>query len=293
MSNFAPPQVQQQQCYLCSSNQCALIHKGTRDKPEINVLKCANCGLVMLSEHLPSDHNYENGEMHGKSHALSEWIRETIPDDIRRLKYLGNCLIDKAILDFGCGNGNFIKMASATAKIAHCVELDESSRNALNNPGEKVKCFKNINESDSKYDYITLFHVLEHLPNPIEHMVLFKKYLNQNGRIIVEVPNADDALIKQYGCESFEDFTYWSFHLYNYNEDTLSMLAEKTGYFITDKKQIQRYGLANHLYWLAKRKPGGHKIWSFLDSEVLNDLYRERLADSKLCDTILFELTPM
>lgn len=35
-------------CIICSNNEFACIHNGTRDVPHINVMKCKNCGMVQL-----------------------------------------------------------------------------------------------------------------------------------------------------------------------------------------------------------------------------------------------------
>ena len=37
-------------CFLCGSEKVKLIHKGVRDNPSIDVLKCEKCGLVRLSK---------------------------------------------------------------------------------------------------------------------------------------------------------------------------------------------------------------------------------------------------
>ena len=58
--------------------------------------------------------------------------------------------------------------------------------------------------------------------------------LSDNGQIIVEVPNADDALLTLYECEPFSHFTYWSCHLFLYTAKTLQMLFDQ----ITSKDEL-------------------------------------------------------
>ncbi len=94
--------------------------------------------------------------------------------------------------------------------------------------------------------------------------------LTGKGEIIIEVPHADDALLSLYECEPFSHFTYWSCHLFLYTVTTLEMLVEQTGLKLNYIKQVQRYPLSNHMYWLAEGKPGGHKIWSFCTPIVSN-----------------------
>ena len=105
--------------------------------------------------------------------------------------------------------------------------------------------------------------------------------------MIIEVPNADDALLSLYENNEFADFTYWSAHLFLYTIKSLSMIIEECGkYSIESVGQVQRYTFANHLMWLAKGLPGGHNKWDFLDSEELNMSYAKKLQELQMCDTL-------
>lgn len=75
--------------------------------------------------------------------------------------------------------------------------------------------------------------------------------------------------------------------MYLYNEETLTMLLTKVGFKINWIKQVQRYPLANHLYWLSKGKPGGQNNWEFLNNDTLIKAYQKALESQKMCDTIM------
>ena len=94
-------------------------------------------------------------------------------------------------------------------------------------------------------------------------------------------------MISLYGCKAFEDFTYWSPHLFLYNNHTIRVLLERNGFKIRFLGQVQRYPLSNTLYWLAKGKPGGHKEWMMLSDESIDRAYGERLANLGIADTIM------
>ena len=111
--------------------------------------------------------------------------------------------------------------------------------------------------------------------------------LADGGQIIVEAPNADDALLTLYNNEPFSNFTYWSCHLFLFTSKTLEMLFSQINLKVNYIKQIQRYPLSNHLHWLANGKPGGHSKWHFLDSPDLRHAYEKQLAAIGKCDTIL------
>ena len=55
-------------------------------------------------------------------------------------------------------------------------------------------------ELDEKYDTIILAHILEHVDNPNEILAVAKKFLNKDGVIIADVPNAN-SLHRQIGVK--------------------------------------------------------------------------------------------
>lgn len=131
--------------------------------------------------------------------------------------------------------------------------------------------------------------MLEHIPDPVPFLRELVSKSAAGGRILIEVPNADDALLSLYRSKAFSEFTYWSPHLFLYNPGTLARLLEKAGlargrFSIS---QFQRYPLSNHLMWLAQDRPGGHAAWSFLDSPALNEAYAASLASQGRCDTLI------
>ena len=53
-----------------------MIHRGTRDNPEIDVYKCSACGTKLLS--VIQNHNYEDGFMNQTDHLSAEAIEERV-----------------------------------------------------------------------------------------------------------------------------------------------------------------------------------------------------------------------
>jgi len=279
-------------CYLCGGIKFKKRPGSVRDRPELEVFECASCGLVFLSsfDHI-RDSFYENSGMHEEDISnIQDWIRETEWDDERRFQYLKSALTNKRLLDFGCGPGGFILKAQNLTSIAHGMELETRLNSHYKNRGLAV--FQNLPDIPSDirgggYDIITMFHVLEHIPDPKAILVELSKILAVGGQIIVEVPNADDALLTLYKNKPFSNFTYWSCRLFLFTAKTLKMLFSQVNLKVNYIKQVQRYPLANHLYWLANGKPGGHQKWHFLNSPGLHAAYEKQLAGIGKCDTIL------
>ncbi|MGE7690584.1 class I SAM-dependent methyltransferase [Lysinibacillus sp. NPDC097214] len=275
-------------CSLCGSDKIKMRFERVRDRSDIQVLECEQCTLVFLSsfEHISNEFYEESGMMNGKV-DIKNYRQQSIVDDRRRFNDLKNKIIGKKVLDFGCGAGGFLHLGNELCEEIHGVELDKALNKIIN--GEGIKCYSNIDELEEKYDVITLFHVVEHLVNPTETLGKLKKYLKPNGILVIEVPNADDALLTLFNNEAFASFTYWSCHLYLYNEFTLKSLLKNAGYSVKAVKQIQRYPLSNHLYWLSKGMPGGHNHFGILDNPLLRQSYESSLAALGKCDTIIGE----
>ncbi len=273
-------------CYLCKGKDFKIRPGKVRDNPYLEIIECISCGLVFLSSFSHIEEGfYKSSGMHEKDMSIETWIKETEWDDKRRFDYCNQLIIDKSILDFGCGTGGFLLRARNVAKKVVGVEPEARLKNRFAREGLKV--FSDIDDISESFDVITLFQVLEHIPDPSTLLTRLAEKLNRGGQIIVEVPNADDALLQLYQSVPFSNFTYWSCHLFLFSANTLNKLGERVGFKINYIRQIQRYPLSNHLYWLSKGKPGGHKEWAFLNSQPLHDAYEKQLAQVGCCDTLL------
>ena len=218
--------------------------------------------------------------MHGGDVDVTAWTQETDSDDQRRFEYCRRIIEGKRLLDFGCGNGGFLLRARGVARSVMGLDQEPHFR------ARDIPLVRRLDETEETFDVITMFHVLEHLPDPRASLSQLSSRLAQSGEILIEVPNASDALLRLYGCRAFKDFTYWSCHLFSFTAETLTRLVRQAGGVPQYVKHIQRYPLSNHLYWLAVGKPGGHREWTFLDAPVLTEQYEARLAAKGLTDTL-------
>lgn len=277
-------------CYLCNTSTFKIRSKGVRDNQNIDVIECEKCGLVTLStiNHI-ADNHYEDGKMHSKGYTLDTWILETEKDDNRRYQMLKQKIEGKSILDFGCGNAGFLIKSKLIAKYVEGVELEDSLQKYFQK--KDLLVHKSINSTNQKFDLITSFHVFEHLQDPKKILIELAKYLNSDGEILIEVPNSEDALLTLFNNKEFSKFTYWSQHIFLFNQNTLTELVKQAGLKLNWVKQVQRYGLSNHLHWLATGKPGGHKNWYFFDDLELDIKYSNQLASIGKCDTIMASIT--
>jgi len=273
-------------CYICNSNHFTNRKGEVRDAPEIKVIQCEDCGLVTLSsiDHI-TDGFYEESGMHGAEPIpINAWLKDAEWDDRRRFDMTKSMIRNKKVLDFGCGAGGYLRLVQSLAKDVTGIELEARVHEYWR--GE-FNIVPNINAVEDHFDLITAFHVIEHLPDPRAMLANLAKLLQPGGRVIIEVPNAEDALLTLYDCTAFQNFTYWSQHLFLFNSATLELLARQAGLKVVLIKHHQRYPLSNHLYWLSKGRPGGHQYWTFLDNLEMSSAYASALAAIGKTDTLI------
>jgi len=274
-------------CYLCDHSDFTLRKGVVRDDPTLKIIECKNCGLVTLSPMPnPIPGYYEAGKMHGEDMpSIEYWARQTYRDDQRRFEMLRPALVNRRVLDFGCGAAGFLHLAQSVATEVVGVELQRSVREHTSNAN--IRIAGSIGTASGVFDVITAFHVVEHLSDPLPVIRELGTHLKVGGTLIVEVPSANDALLTLYDSDAFQRFTYWSLHLFLFNPETLNHLATLAGLRAVAVKQTQRYPLSNHLRWLSHNEPGGHERWSFLDTPELSAAYAASLAAIGKCDTLI------
>jgi len=273
-------------CYLCQHEAFNLRKGAVRDDPSLQILECVECGLVTLSslDHIREGH-YENSGMHGAAiPSMDSWLRETAIDDRRRFEMMKARMINRRVLDFGCGAAGFVSFAQTVA--AHVAGV-EPERRVHDHYTGAIRVHPSLEEVGADYDVITAFHVVEHLPDPRRTLAELAQRLSPAGSLVIEVPCATDALLTLYDCDAFQHFTYWSQHLFLFTAETLQRLATQAGLRVVAVQQLQRYPLSNHLHWLCRGLPGGHQRWSFLDTPELTEAYAASLASVGKCDTLI------
>lgn len=276
-------------CHVCGSVKFSSRKGEVRDNKSLTALECRDCGLVYLSSkaHV-NDCFYESSGMHGIEPVPMEvWLKDTEWDDQRRFEMMKSMLPNKRLLDFGCGAGGFLQRAKNLAIDVTGIELESRVRKYW---AGKLNIVPNLGAAGTGYDFITAFHVIEHLPDPRSMLTDLSKLLRPGGRMIVEVPSSEDALLSLYDCDAFQRFTYWSQHLYLFNSKTLEMLSRQAGLRVVALQHYQRYPLSNHLYWLSRGKPSGHELWAFLDTPELTGAYASTLAALGKTDTLIAHL---
>ena len=183
-------------CPLCGEKDHTVVYKALRQYAGAAIVKCKHCSHVYtLLNHEP-DHEklYKEGVYKLVENRNSLFDRILTRECSRVLKKIQSFKRTKGtLLDFGCGKGKFGSIAKSKGWQVKCVETAiERAEYAKNIYGLEVSTnfysAGRIFEND--FDVLTLFHVLEHLPDPkILLSELIKHNLAKDGLVVIEVPN--------------------------------------------------------------------------------------------------------
>lgn len=207
-------------------------------------------------------------------------------DDERRSKLFGKYCKNKNILDFGCGFGEFLDNIK-NAKSYSAVELREQCIKLIKSKKKKINITNRIENFKNKFDLITMFHVLEHIPHQIDTLKKIHSKLHKKGKIIIEVPHAEEFMIIQDELKEYRDFVFWSEHLILHTYKSLYQVLKKSGFKKIKINYFQRYNFANNLGWFLKKKPGGHIFNKGIINKQLNYEYCKNLEKIGKTDTLI------
>ncbi|MES2410158.1 MAG: class I SAM-dependent methyltransferase [Bacteroidota bacterium] len=102
------------------------------------------------------------------------------------------------LLDIGAGTGDFLVAAKSDGWNSTGIEPSEKAKAIAINKG--VFFADNLSDLDNhSFDIITMWHVLEHVPNLDEYILELKRLLKPTGTILIAVPNFKSFDANYYG----------------------------------------------------------------------------------------------
>jgi 2-polyprenyl-3-methyl-5-hydroxy-6-metoxy-1,4-benzoquinol methylase len=126
------------------------------------------------------------------------------------LGQFGISLAAKSLLDVGAGYGLFLaKARGAGARRVVGVELSAAERAyAVQELKLEMRSELGSLEAEDRFDIITLFEVVEHIPKPQEFIASITKYLNDGGSLVIGTDNFESGVVKTLG----DKFPKWIPH---------------------------------------------------------------------------------
>lgn len=125
------------------------------------------------------------------------------------------------LLDIGAGTGDFLVEAKKSNWNITGVEPSHKAKSIAESKGITfVQSIEHIN--DNSFDVITMWHVLEHVPDVEQEILELKRILKPKGVIVIAVPNFKSYDAKHYGI-------YWAAydvprHLWHFSKIAIQKL---------------------------------------------------------------------
>jgi SAM-dependent methyltransferase len=228
-------------CPLCKSREGRSLFEATDRlrlaKGSFTVFQCGSCGLAYLN---PRPDQSELGGYYpgtywgGRQKGLREFIRAKEEESKERYKLQA---LEKAgvsqgrVIDIGCGRGEFLAFLKKKGFDVQGLEPgDEAARQGKVEYGLDIihGTLGSVKLPDSYFDAATLWHVLEHLPDPMAALTELHGVLKTGGHLFIAVPDFGGwqaGVFKEdwFGVDAPR-------HLTHFTRRTLAGMLEKAGF---------------------------------------------------------------
>ena len=165
-----------------------------------------------------------------------------------------------ALLDVGAATGFFLELARADGWNSRGIEPSHYASRIAKKKGLAVDCgvVEELTLPDASFDVVTMWDVIEHLPDPRRSLAAVFRLLHPNGTLAVNTPDSGSLLARVLGLR-------WHLvvppeHLVLFSQKSLRLLLEEAGFEVTLVRRIgKRFTIQYVLETLARWQ--GLRLW--------------------------------
>jgi 2-polyprenyl-3-methyl-5-hydroxy-6-metoxy-1,4-benzoquinol methylase len=190
---------------------------------------------------------------------------------------------DKTLLDIGAGTGAFLKSAKQNGWETYGIEPSQKARDLALKKGLELK--ENLDLLDKRrFQVITLWHVLEHLPDLELQIEKITSLLHNDGTLMIAVPN-----FKSYDAKYYKE--YWAAydvprHLSHFSQFSISKLFAKSGMKLVKVKPL----IFDSFYVSLLSEKYKHKKRNFIRAFLIGLISNIRAWKTKEYSSLLYIL---
>jgi len=192
---------------------------------------CRECGLVSIDPHPSKDELIDSYDSYlpEEPREIEKWQTMMLPIVKKSARLIesvqGNT--PGRLLDIGSGYGFFLEEMKSRGWNVEGVELSETGRKFTrrrihvpvhSNPMESLSLPQN------HFDVVTLFYVIEHLPDPVTTIREVSRILRPGGIILVRWPHSTPIVRLLGPLAGKLDLYHTPFHLYDFSPGTVRKL---------------------------------------------------------------------
>lgn len=226
-------------CTICDNTEYnTILHsKSLYSEDLFPLVKCTQCSLMYINPRMSTQEVFEiYTNLSTKEYYKDLWNKRYGEGLALLRRYvLPNYPWASSILEIGSGTGAMLSAAEKLGfKDLWGIEPNTEACEIANQENPHFNMIPNIdvcNEKqmeaiEKKFDVIFSYHTFEHLPNPKIALLNAVKLLNENGAIIVAVPNTGTAEFRKLQKEKIDENGLFdpSAHIYHFTIDSLYKL---------------------------------------------------------------------
>jgi 2-polyprenyl-3-methyl-5-hydroxy-6-metoxy-1,4-benzoquinol methylase len=169
------------------------------------------------------------------SDSERSWLQATLYADVLAVlkEHIGSAA--SRVIDIGCGTGEFILFMKQKGWDATGLELSAEAveiarKMGLDVHNESVEAFQP--KAEHRFDAVTMFHVLEHIPDPVGFLGRVKGLLSEDGMVVIQVPN-DFSELQLIARERLQCRKWWIAvpdHINYFDFKSLNALLARLGF---------------------------------------------------------------
>jgi hypothetical protein len=234
-------------CQVCG-------HTGFIHENDFEIMnECSSC-FVQIPKLMPVSGVMTNDRQLSAPNRISFLNREQI--------HLVRSQHPNQLIDFGCGNGQFlfsILKDSKMAEVSYGIELDRASIEMCKHVGLDVK---ERLQGVMSGAVVTFWHSLEHLELQQMQSLLSELGKIEKLKLIIAVPNGQSAAWKNYS-NRFAFFDPEA-HFVQFSNRSLEILLAKYGFNVKSKHGFFSYGVFNAIQTVMNLSSERNKFYSVL-----------------------------
>lgn len=219
-------------CNLCGSSDERLITV----QSSYRVVKCARCGFVYVNPR-PDETTLEKLYLKYLPDKMIDplsWDSYMKTVFSKAAVFLAAKLPDNArLLDVGCGYGFFLSEMKALSGIkVSGVDVSKTAVSYATGRGLDVRLgtLDTIKFDDNAFDAVTMFYVLEHIPDPARALREVRRILKPGGALLLRLPHTT-PIVRILSIFGIRNNLYDPpFHLNDFSAKTIGALLTKTGF---------------------------------------------------------------
>jgi 2-polyprenyl-3-methyl-5-hydroxy-6-metoxy-1,4-benzoquinol methylase len=259
-------------CNLCGSD----ARRPYCPENGLGLVQCQQCGFVYVSPRPDADelyalygetyfHNNESGVVGYTDYINDESnIRKTAQ---RRLRHLEGYLQAGKLLDVGCATGFFLDEARRCGWIAQGLDVSSFGVEYAQEHFGLDTVHSTLTDFDAQpgsYDLVTLWDVIEHVPDPTAYVKKSAELLRSGGVISLATPDVDSLPARLAG-KRWVGYKLSEEHVYYFSVTTLTRLLNDAGFDVVNVRHIGKYvplslfrdRLGMYFPWLARLLQAG------------------------------------